>query len=456
MPDGGSFRAVPEASARTGSIIERDRGLLWHPYAPLEGPRPYQVVGASGARLSLKNGGGRVIDALDAMSSWWSTIHGYRNPALDAAIREQVSDFSHVMFGGLTHQPAVLLAERLVDCTPEPLQHVFFADSGSVAVEVALKMSIQYQAALGRPERRRFAALRGGYHGDTAGAMSVCDPVDGMHASFAGHLAAQFFLPRPPAGTLRDGAVLADPVQLQVWASSANELLERHSAELAGIIVEPVLQGAGGMFVYPPECLLILRQAADRLGLLLILDEIATGFGRTGKLFALQWAQQIEPSFNPDILCVGKALTGGYLSLAAVLCSSEVGSVISKSTQSALLHGPTFMANPLGCAVALASLNLLDGQWQEQVASIEAALSNSLLPLAQHPAVREARVLGAVGVVELERPIDVVAATAAALERGVWIRPFRNLIYTMPPYICSSAEVDAIGVAISAAVESAR
>ncbi|AJT43031.1 adenosylmethionine-8-amino-7-oxononanoate aminotransferase [Psychromicrobium lacuslunae] len=445
---------MPEAPTRIGSIIERDRGLLWHPYAPLDGPSPYQVVGASGARLKLKNDGGRVLDAVDAMSSWWSTIHGYCHPALDAAIREQTATFSHVMFGGLTHQPAVLLAERLIDRTPEPLQHVFFADSGSVAVEVALKMAIQYQAAVGRAERWRFAALRGGYHGDTAGAMSVCDPVDGMHAAFSGHLTAQLFLPRPPAAKLHHGELSCPPGELANWAAAVDQLLEQHRTELAGIIVEPVLQGAGGMFVYSPDCLLVLRQAADRYGLLLILDEIATGFGRTGKWLASDWTQngQGKPVV-PDILCLGKALTGGYLSLAAVLGSAELASAIESGPQNAIQHGPTFMANPLACAVALASLELLDGKWQHQVSAIEQSLVATLLPLAEQPGVREVRVLGAVGVVELSKPVDVQAATEAALQRGVWIRPFRNLIYTMPPYISSAAEISTIGAAITAAVE---
>jgi adenosylmethionine-8-amino-7-oxononanoate aminotransferase len=414
------------------ALLERDHGLVWHPYAPLDGPSPYAVLGASGTRLQLEAADGTRFDAIDAMSSWWCAIHGYRHPALDAAMHEQVDRFSHVMFGGLTHEPAVRLAEQLVALAPGDLRHVFLADSGSVSVEVALKLAVQYQAATGRPQRRRFVALRGGYHGDTTGAMSVCDPVDGMHSLFPGLVADQLFLPRPPsAGAGIDG-----------WVAAAEELVDAHAATVAAIVVEPVLQGAGGMHVYPPACLTALRRIADRHGILLIADEIATGFGRTGVPFAVEHAGVV-----PDVMCVGKALTGGYLSLAAVLCTGEVGSAVST-----LLHGPTFMGNPLACAVASASLELLPSH-ADRVPGIGSELAVALKPAAALDSVRDVRVLGAVGVVQLTGPVDVAAVTRAALDRGVWVRPFRDLVYTMPPYVCAPDEIAAIGVAITGAIE---
>ncbi|WP_415854492.1 adenosylmethionine--8-amino-7-oxononanoate transaminase, partial [Sinomonas sp. G460-2] len=332
------------------NLIDRDRACLWHPYAPASPTLPlWAVEDASGVRLRLTDDGGARHEVVDAMSSWWSAIHGYRHPVLDEAAGRQLSRFSHVMFGGLTHEPAVVLAERLVAMAPaDPsrasLARVFLADSGSVSVEVALKLAVQYQSARGRPRRQRILSIRGGYHGDTAGAMSVCDPVDGMHSAFAGLLPRQVFAPRPPA------AATATAESIETWRDAVEDLARLHSDELAAIIVEPVVQGAGGMFVYPPECVRILREVADRHGLVLILDEIATGFGRTGELFAAWHAGVV-----PDILCVGKALTGGYLTLAAVLCSDEIARTVSAGGVGALLHGPTFMANPLACAVAKAS-----------------------------------------------------------------------------------------------------
>ena len=418
------------------TLVERDRGLLWHPYAALDGPAPYAVTAASGTRLQLEAADGARFDAVDAMSSWWCAIHGYRHPALDAAVHAQVDRFSHVMFGGLTHEPAVRLAEQLVALAPESLRHVFLADSGSVSVEVALKLAVQFQAATGRPRRRRFVALRGGYHGDTTGAMGVCDPEDGMHALFPGLVAEQVFLPRPPA----------DPSEVDGWVALAEEIVAGHADTVAAIVVEPVLQGAGGMYAYRPDCLAALRRIADEHDVLLIADEIATGFGRTGPLFAVGWA-----GVEPDILCVGKALTGGYLTLAAVLCSSRVAEAITCSPQRALLHGPTFMANPLACAVASASLELLPTS-RERVPAIEAELGVALKPAADLSSVREVRVLGAVGVVQLDGPVDVAAVTRAALERGVWVRPFRDLVYTMPPFVAGPADVATIGAAIVGAV----
>jgi adenosylmethionine-8-amino-7-oxononanoate aminotransferase len=431
-------------------LLTRDRGLVWHPYAALDGPTPYAVVEADGVRLTLEAGDGARFDAIDAMSSWWCAIHGYRHPVLDAALAEQAARFSHVMFGGLTHEPAVALAERLVALSPAPLEHVFFADSGSVSIEVAMKLAVQYQTAVGRPDRRRFVALRGGYHGDTTGAMSICDPVDGMHSSFSGLVAEQLFVPRPPpASTIAGGLVVdaADNATVDRWLASVEETIERHRHELAAIVLEPVLQGAGGMHIYPPCAVAELRRIADLHGILLIADEIATGFGRTGRYFAVDWA-----GVAPDVMCVGKALTGGYLTLAAVLCSDQVAAAITRSQQPAVLHGPTFMANALACALASASLDLLTQERLYRVVEIGGELASALSPAARLSSVRDVRTLGAVGIVQLREPVDVVAVTRAALDRGVWIRPFRDLVYTMPAYVSTPEEVAAIGAAIVAAV----
>jgi adenosylmethionine-8-amino-7-oxononanoate aminotransferase len=416
-------------------LLDFDRAHVWHPYASMTSPGPTRLVeSASGVRLRLSDG----REVVDAMSSWWCAIHGYRHPALDAAARAQLDSMSHVMFGGLTHEPAIRLAQRLIDLTPASLQHVFFADSGSVSVEVAIKMCLQHQRNRGR--RTRLLTVRGGYHGDTFAAMSVCDPVDGMHQLFSGMLVEQVFAPKPPAGLSVD---IAD------WAGETEALVEAHAGELAAIIVEPVLQGAGGMHVYPPQCLRVLRNLADKHGLLLVFDEIATGFGRTGELFAMHHADVV-----PDVLCVGKALTGGYLTLAAVLCTTEVARGVSEGEGGALMHGPTFMANPLACAVALANLDLLvDNDWRVNVKRIEARLAEGLAPCASLPGVADVRALGAVGVVQTREKFDIETATTTALEHGVWIRPFRDLIYTMPPYICTDDDVDAIAFAIRAAVE---
>ena len=441
-------------------LIARDRGLVWHPYAPLDGPAPYAVRSARGVRLGLESADGAVFDAIDAMSSWWSVIHGYRNPVLDNAVRERVEEFSHVMFGGLTHEPAVALAERLVAMSPRDtadpdrdIAHVFFADSGSVSMEVALKLAVQYQAARGRLGRGRFLSLRGGYHGDTLGAMSVCDPVDGMHAAFPALLPRHEFLPRPPAARLVDGPggvgeLRSDPGEVEAWITQLEATVAAHSDTLAAIVAEPILQGAGGMYVWAPECLSAMRRVADEHGLLLLLDEIATGFGRTGRLFASEWA-----GVAPDIRCVGKALTGGYLTLAATTCTREVGAAITASEHRALLHGPTFMANPLATSVALASLGLVQERWAAQVPALQAGLRRALAPAAALDCVREVRVLGGVGAVQLDAPVDVPAVTRAALERGVWVRPFRDLVYTMPPYISTEADLAAIGAAVVGAIE---
>ncbi len=356
------------------------------------------------------------------MSSWWCAIHGYRHPALDAAVSEQLQRMAHVMFGGLTHEPAVRLAERLVEISPDGLQHVFFADSGSVSVEVAIKMALQYQRAVGHPERSRLLTVRGGYHGDTFGAMAVCDPVGGMHSMFSDVLAEHVFVERPPDG-------FDAPLQ-EAWAEGVAALFARHAHELAAVIVEPIVQGAGGMRFHSPACISLLRGLCDKHELLLLLDEIATGFGRTGSMFACELA-----SVAPDIMCVGKALTGGYMTLAATLCTGAVAEAISAGEGGALMHGPTFMANPLACAVALASLDLLaEGSWREEVARIESGLRKGLAPARDMPGVIDVRVLGAIGVVQMDHEVDIAGATATAVERGVWLRPFRDLIYTMPPY----------------------
>jgi len=433
-------------------LAARDRGLVWHPYAPLDGPQPYAVEGASGVHLTLTAPDGSQHEAVDAMASWWCAVHGYRNPVLDAAAHDQLDRFSHVMFGGLTHEPAVSLAERLTAIAPGPMSHVFFADSGSVSVEVALKLSLQYQAARGRPRRQRFLTVRGGYHGDTFAAMSVCDPVDGMHSAFPGALARQVFAPRPPGARLRttvhgEHRWETDELALQAWADEVRTLAGAHTDELAAVVVEPVLQGAGGMHVYHPDCLRVLREVADDHGLLLVVDEIATGFGRTGRLFASEWAD-----VAPDVMCVGKALTGGYLSLAAVLMTRQVGEAITRSEFRALLHGPTFMANPLACAVANASVELVENSWKEDVPRVGRVLAEQLAPAAGLSCVADVRTLGAVGVVQLTSAVDVGRVTAAALRRGVWVRPFRDLVYTMPPYVCGDDDVRVIGEGIVGAV----
>jgi adenosylmethionine---8-amino-7-oxononanoate aminotransferase len=417
------------------TLLAFDREHLWHPYTSMTEPTPTRlVVGAEGTRLRLADG----REVVDAMSSWWAAIHGYRHPALDAALTTQAGDFAHVMFGGLTHEPAIRLAQRLVSLAPDGLDHVFLADSGSVSVEVALKMVLQFQRGAGRPERTRLLTVRGGYHGDTFGCMSVCDPVGGMHSMFTSTLPVQVFAPRPPA----------DADDVDAWSAEVAELAEQHDDTLAGIIVEPLLQGAGGMHVYPARCLTVLREIADRHGLLLVLDEIATGFGRTGTMFAAEAA-----GISPDVMCVGKALTGGYLTLAAALCSSRVAAGVSASESGVLMHGPTYMGNALACSVALASLDLLESaDWSGQVRRINAALTLGLAGARELPGVADVRTLGAVGVVQLDHEVDVVAATNAALERGVWIRPFRDLVYTMPPYVSSDDDLAAITEAVGAAV----
>jgi adenosylmethionine-8-amino-7-oxononanoate aminotransferase len=417
-------------------LLAADRRHVWHPYAPIDDPQaPLPVAGASGVRLRLRDG----RELIDGMSSWWCAIHGYRHPVIDAAVREQLEEMAHVMLGGLTHEPVVALATRLAGLAPKGLEQVFFADSGSVAVEVAIKLCLQYQRGVGRPRRRRLITVRGGYHGDTLGAMSLCDPVDGMHSQFVGTVAAQVFADRPPAGYRSP----LDPA----YAAHLADVVCAHAEEAAAILVEPVVQGAGGMRFHSPEIVSLLRDLCDEHGLLLVLDEIATGFGRTGELWAADHA-----GVTPDVMCVGKALTGGYMSLAATLCAPHVGHAIDAGETGAFLHGPTFMGNPLACAAALASLELLDsGSWRADVARIEQRLAAGLAPARDLPGVEDVRVLGAIGVVALDRPADVARVTRTAVQHGVWLRPFRDLIYTMPPYITADADLERITAAIVAA-----
>jgi adenosylmethionine-8-amino-7-oxononanoate aminotransferase len=423
------------ATASVETLLAYDREHLWHPYTSMTQPVPVRLVrGASGVCLDLEQYG----QVVDGMSSWWAAIHGYRVPELDAAIARQTRQMSHVMFGGLTHAPAIELAQRLVDITPDGLDKVFLADSGSVSVEVAMKMALQFQLGSGRPGARRFLALRGGYHGDTFQPMSVTDPDGGMHAMWGSLLPHHVFAPQPPAP--------GDDTGLTAWADTVRDLADRNRRDLAGIIVEPLLQGAGGMWPYDPRCLTVLREIADEQGLVLIFDEIATGFGRTGHLF-------VSELVSPDILCVGKALTGGYLTLAAVLTTDRIAHGISASEAGVLMHGPTFMGNPLACAVASASIDLVESRgWAADVERINAALTDGLEPLRGVSGVADVRVLGAVGVVHLDHPVDLTRATEAALEAGVWLRPFRDLIYTMPPYACGRDDVETITAAIGKAV----
>jgi adenosylmethionine-8-amino-7-oxononanoate aminotransferase len=412
-----------------------DAAHVWHPYSTIgaEALAPVVAVAARGARLTVIRDG-RPIDVLDAMSSWWTAIHGHGHPALDAAVTRQLATMNHVMFGGLTHEPAVRLAQLLVDITPDGLEAVFFSDSGSVSVEVAVKMALQYWRSVGRPAKHRLMTWRGGYHGDTFTPMSVCDPEGGMHSLWADVLTRQVFAPQVPTEYDPD------------YSAAFEAQLGRHAEELAAVIVEPVVQGAGGMRFHHPRYLRDLREACRRHDVLLIFDEIATGFGRTGELFAADHA-----GVSPDIMCVGKALTGGYITLAATLCTGEVAHTISSGEPGALMHGPTFMANALACAVAVASVELLlDQDWRARVRGIEAGLRSGLDAARSLPGVADVRVRGAIGVIEMDRPVDLAVATPAALDHGVWLRPFRNLVYAMPPYVCTPAEIERITSAMVA------
>lgn len=415
-----------------------DAAHIWHPYAPI-GTRALPPVVARAARgpwLTVVRDGSEV-EVLDAMASWWTAIHGHGHPVLDAALTRQLGTMNHVMFGGLTHEPAARLAQLLVDITPAGLDMVFFSDSGSVSVEVAVKMALQYWRSAGRFGKRRLMTWRGGYHGDTFTPMSVCDPEGGMHSLWRDVLAEQVFAPAVPREY--DEGYLAD----------FEAQLREHADELAAVIVEPVVQGAGGMRFHDPRYLSGLRAICDRHDVLLIFDEIATGFGRTGEMFAADHA-----GVSPDIMCVGKALTGGYLTLAATLCTARIAQTISEGEAGALMHGPTFMANALACAVSVASVELLLSQdWRSAVGRIGAGLAAGLEPARALPGVADVRVLGAIGVIETRAPVDLATATPIALHHGVWLRPFRNLIYAMPPFVCTPDEAAQIADAMVAVAE---
>jgi adenosylmethionine-8-amino-7-oxononanoate aminotransferase len=431
--------SLPEGGSPDGpDWLEFERKHLWHPYASMKNPMPvYPVKSAEGVTLTFEDG----REVIDGMASWWCAIHGYNVPELNSAVESQLSKMAHVMFGGLTHEPAAGLAGKLLSIAPAGMEHVFFSDSGSVSVEVAIKMALQYWQAQGKNERRRLLAIRSGYHGDTFGAMSVCDPDAGMHHLFTGMLPKQLFADAPTVASDDEW----NESQAVSQMASIKSRIKTHHHELAAVILEPIVQGAGGMRFYAPEFLRQVRALCDEYELLLILDEIATGFGRTGTMFACEHA-----GIEPDIMCVGKALTGGYMTLAATLCSSKVSDGIhadfeDNKRSGVLMHGPTFMANPLACSVAIASIDLLlSSPWQQRVRGIEQQLERELAPCRQMAGVADVRVKGAIGVVEMKESVDIAAVQSQLIEQGVWLRPFGKLIYTMPPYVITAQQLSKV------------
>ncbi len=415
-------------------LLEFDKNHVWHPYTSMSKPLPsYLVESANGVHINLASG----EKVVDGMSSWWSVLHGYNHPELNQALIDQTQKFAHVMFGGLTHEPAITLSKTLIEITPAGLNKVFLSDSGSVSVEVALKMSLQYWHSKNKPEKHKILTVKNGYHGDTFAAMSVCDPINGMHQLFEPVLMKNLFAPAP--------TIAFDQLWDNKDVEELSKIFAEHHNEIAAFIIEPIVQGAGGMRLYHPNYLKACRALCNQYNVLMIADEIATGLGRTGKLFACEWAD-----ISPDIICLGKTLTGGYMTLAATLCTDEIANAISNGEAGCFMHGPTFMGNPLACAVANASLNILKrNQWQQQIANIESTFKEHLLPLNLHDRVNDVRILGGIGVVEVIESVDMAEIQKRFVELGVWIRPFGKLIYIMPPFISKETDLNLLIKAIS-------